>query len=321
MASKFVKVYDVILHSSVWLEEPETRIVFLTMLIMADENGDVAASLGGLAHAARVSREKCERAIQTLTSPDPDSRTKDLDGRRIVATDGGWHVVNHRKYRDKRTQKQIGTAERVRRHRERKATALPVTNVTPVTPEAEAEAEADQRSRADQVLDLCEQKSKDQIPNGRLAGLHARADARTREAAAEAPPAPDSESTIRPVGLEREYHPDEEFVDRVSPIAVEAYVPSDWLVDAAMASGLDATALGDTLVRYRKRSKLATASQATHDKAFKGWLKNQNFVDKPPSVAPPAPAEKRAPPVHPNDAAGYALKPPWHPDFKKQEAK
>lgn len=315
MASKFVKVYDVILHSSVWLEEPETRIVFLTMLIMADENGDVAASLGGLAHAARVSREKCERAIQTLTSPDPDSRTKDLDGRRIVATDGGWHVVNHRKYRDKRTQKQIGTAERVRRHRERKATALPVTNVTPVTPEAEAEAEAETERISGK------QRSKDPIPNGRLAGLHARADARTREAAAEAPPAPDSEPTLRPVGLERERHPDEEFVDRVSPVAVEAYVPSDWLVDAAMASGLDATALGETLDRYRKRSKLATASQAAHDKAFKGWLKNQNFSDKPPSVAPPPPAEKRATPVHPNDAAGYALKPPWHPDFKKQEAK
>jgi len=36
-----------------------------------------------------------------LKSPDPYSRTKQDEGRRIKEVEGGWLVLNHKKYREK----------------------------------------------------------------------------------------------------------------------------------------------------------------------------------------------------------------------------
>jgi len=71
------------------------------MLAMSNKQGIVEASVPGLADFARVSVDECRAAIAKLEAPDPDSRTKVLDGRRIVPVDGGWELVNHAKYREK----------------------------------------------------------------------------------------------------------------------------------------------------------------------------------------------------------------------------
>lgn len=122
MSRNFVKLYGSILDSSVWAEDAETRLVWVTLLAMADENGHVEASPGGLARRANVSKAGCEAAIGKFLSPDPDSKSQDHEGRRIQAAPGGWDLLNHRRYRDMRTTTQIQTAERVRRHRERAVT-------------------------------------------------------------------------------------------------------------------------------------------------------------------------------------------------------
>jgi hypothetical protein len=113
----FVKLYGTILTSTVWSEPHSTRIVWITMLALADKDGHVAASIPGLAHAAHVTREECEAALSTFLAPDPDSRTKEYEGRRIEIADGGWIVLNRGKYRELRTDKQIADAERQKRHR------------------------------------------------------------------------------------------------------------------------------------------------------------------------------------------------------------
>ena len=69
------------------------------MLALADKNGEVAATVPGLADMARVSSEECEIALKTFLTPDPDSRSKDSDGRRIEEIEGGWEIINHAKYR------------------------------------------------------------------------------------------------------------------------------------------------------------------------------------------------------------------------------
>jgi hypothetical protein len=89
------------------------------MLALADQNGNVHASVPGLAHTARVEIAECIEALEIFKEPDTFSRTKENEGRRIEEIDGGWHILNHAKYRDIRTVNQIKTAERQQRFRER----------------------------------------------------------------------------------------------------------------------------------------------------------------------------------------------------------
>ena len=117
----YVKLIQSMLTSTVWSESDSTRIVFVTMLLMADKNGEVLGSIPGIARFAGVSIDSCSAAIERLSSPDKYSSSKLADGRRIVAIDGGWELVNHAKYREMASKEdsQHSAAERKRRQRER----------------------------------------------------------------------------------------------------------------------------------------------------------------------------------------------------------
>lgn len=145
MSMTFTKLFSSITESTIWVENNETRIVWIAMLAMADRRGRVWGSVPGLANRARVSVEGCRKAIALFLSPDPDSRTKVAEGRRIEEIDGGWRLINHEKYRSIRDQDEtrVKTAERVKKHREKKRN---VTLVTPSNDSAEAEAEAEAKT-------------------------------------------------------------------------------------------------------------------------------------------------------------------------------
>jgi hypothetical protein len=112
----YTKLHSTILDSSIWAESMATRLVWITMLAMADQNGIVQASVGGLARRANVTREECDEALRVFLGPDPDSRDG-TTGERIEKVPGGWLVLNHANYRDKQTREQEQTAARVARHR------------------------------------------------------------------------------------------------------------------------------------------------------------------------------------------------------------
>jgi hypothetical protein len=97
----YTKLFGSIIASTIWRESKETKIVWITMLAMAKKDGIVEASIPGLAVLAGVTTQECERAINTLLSPDPYSRSKEHEGRRIATVEGGWHILNHAKYRAK----------------------------------------------------------------------------------------------------------------------------------------------------------------------------------------------------------------------------
>ena len=97
----YTKLFNSIVASTIWSEPDETRIVWITMLALANSGGIVEASVPGLAVLARVTPEKCRAAIATLEAPDPDSRSQEYEGRRIRKVDGGWLILNHTKYRSK----------------------------------------------------------------------------------------------------------------------------------------------------------------------------------------------------------------------------
>jgi hypothetical protein len=143
----FTKLHATILDSSIWQEPSHVRIVWITMLAMADQDGVVHASIGGLAHRANVTREQTLEALTCFMSPDPDSRDR-TSGERVEEVPGGWLILNHSNYRDRQTREQMLTAARVAKHRSRPS--VTEGDVTPynATSPSEAEAEADNRKRA-----------------------------------------------------------------------------------------------------------------------------------------------------------------------------
>ena len=153
MSLTFTKLFSSITESTVWCEPSSTRIVWITMLAMADSHGRVWASIPGLANRARVSIDECEAALQTFFAPDPYSRTPDNEGRRIEAIDGGWRLLNHGKYRAIRDEESAKESKRryinARREEERKAaegveqSRTQSNSVDRSIDNAEADAEAD----------------------------------------------------------------------------------------------------------------------------------------------------------------------------------
>lgn len=98
MSDTYTKLFSSITESTVWGESYATRIVWVTMLAMADAKGAVYGSVPGLARRANVTLQEVEQALAAFTAPDAYSRTKDEDGRRIEEIDGGWRLINHAKY-------------------------------------------------------------------------------------------------------------------------------------------------------------------------------------------------------------------------------
>ena len=130
--SGYAKLWSDIVMSSVWSLPDKTRIVWVTMLALKDAGGMVAGTIPGLANAARVSVEDCEKAIEQLSSTDKYSNTKTSEGRRIEIIDGGWLVVNHFKYRDAKCGDDVKSDQariRMKRMREQKELRDSVTVV------------------------------------------------------------------------------------------------------------------------------------------------------------------------------------------------
>ena len=121
MARKpFVVIDAEILSSSVWSEASHVRLVWLTLLILCDTDGYVGASIPGIARAAGVSLDETRDAMERLQMPDPDSRTKTDEGRRVRLAERGFQILNFREHLDRLSAERAKSRDRVRKHRERK---------------------------------------------------------------------------------------------------------------------------------------------------------------------------------------------------------
>ena len=121
MSVTFTKLFSSITESTVWCEPDSTRIVWITMLAMADRKGRVWGSIPGLANRARVTIEQTERALRTFKSPDRYSRTPDNEGRRVEDIDGGWFLLNYEKHRATQDEESVKESKRRYINRRREA--------------------------------------------------------------------------------------------------------------------------------------------------------------------------------------------------------
>jgi hypothetical protein len=161
MSTTFTKLFASITESTIWAEPHTVRIVWITMLAMADRHGRVWASIPGLANRSRVTLEECEDALDRFQKPDKYSRTPDFEGRRIEPIDGGWRLLNHAKYRAIRDEESALEAKRKYaakiRGAERKESPGQVDKVDQSRSEANTvdasrdNAEADSEAEADSV--------------------------------------------------------------------------------------------------------------------------------------------------------------------------
>ena len=140
----YAKLDAGILDSSLWLDRC-AREVFITTLLLAEPfelrealpqyhadsliltgwsvppgwYGKVGAAGPGILRRACVDHAEGIAALERLGSPDPDSRTTDFEGRRLVRVNGCYLVLNYMTYRDR----DHTAAVRSKRYRDRKASS------------------------------------------------------------------------------------------------------------------------------------------------------------------------------------------------------
>jgi len=147
----YAKLFESLTDSTVWALPHHVRVVWVTIMAKADRTGYLAMSVYMLARASNVTLSECEEALALFMAPDPHSRTKDHEGRRLIPGPDGWQVVNYVKYRNMRSEEERREyrAEWMRNHRQQQKREQPVTPVNSVNgnehitePEAEAEPKA-----------------------------------------------------------------------------------------------------------------------------------------------------------------------------------
>jgi hypothetical protein len=119
----FGKILRQIYRSSV-ARDGDMLSMMMHCIVLSDSNGRLDMHIAALASTIKWDEPRAVAAIAKLMEPDPESRTKDFEGRRLIPLDAerswGWIVVNKKLYRDstpEQRQKQQN-AERQRRFRE-----------------------------------------------------------------------------------------------------------------------------------------------------------------------------------------------------------
>ena len=96
----FALLWQKTLYSSLWVNESkETRLLFITMLMLKNSSGVIQASIVGLADAAKITPDECKASLKILMSPDPNDTSKVEEGKRIKEVPGGWQIINSDLYR------------------------------------------------------------------------------------------------------------------------------------------------------------------------------------------------------------------------------
>lgn len=108
--SGYTPVFDTVYHGTLCGKWP-TLPVWLTVLPMADKHGNIDLTYQAISVLTGWPIDLLKQAFAELTAPDPESRSSDEEGRRLVLIDPenrswGWRVVNHRVYREKARKQQ-----------------------------------------------------------------------------------------------------------------------------------------------------------------------------------------------------------------------
>ncbi len=97
----FVKIHSSILDSTMWTYDSDTRVIWITMLVMCDQFGSIESRAPGIAKQCGLPLDVVIKALNKFLKPDKYSRTQEYEGRRIEETSEGYTILNYPKYREK----------------------------------------------------------------------------------------------------------------------------------------------------------------------------------------------------------------------------
>lgn len=122
---------DALLSSSILAEGPDVVATWTLLLASSNRHGESSLTIPFVASVLRIPDERAALAFEILSSPDPQSRNKAHEGRRIIQTDEGtWLLVSHIKYREKAS-RYAATERQARYEARRKAALSPENNSQP----------------------------------------------------------------------------------------------------------------------------------------------------------------------------------------------
>src|SRR6185503_3861616 len=119
----YTKLFQSIITSTIWQEDNNCRVLWVTILALKDHDHICRATIPGLAKICNLSIEETERYMDKFQQPDKYSRSQKDDGRRIRRVDDGWFVINGEDYDNKlkHLERQDYIRDKVREHRAKKA--------------------------------------------------------------------------------------------------------------------------------------------------------------------------------------------------------
>jgi len=126
--------------------QPDEILVFTNLLAHCDSTGHVDKHPKAISEETGLSISRVQDALFFLESPDPESRSPEEEGRRIIRLDEhrswGWRIVNHGKYRAIRSEEDRREQNRLAQERWRNKNKQSKPR-KPKSAQAEAEAEGD----------------------------------------------------------------------------------------------------------------------------------------------------------------------------------
>lgn len=113
----------------------QALVTFQQLIVLSSPDGVVDMTAHAISRRTSIPLDIIETGIAALMTPDPESRTPDEEGRRIVLLEDhrnwGWQIVNHRKYQALRNAEERREYMRVAQATRREKLRLDVVS-TPV---------------------------------------------------------------------------------------------------------------------------------------------------------------------------------------------
>jgi hypothetical protein len=97
----YCKIYTALLRGGVNDQPDHVFRLWVTMLLLADQDGVVRGSVRWLSKEANnMPLDHVRGALEFFNTPDAESKCQEYEGRRAVPVEGGWLIVTKKVYRE-----------------------------------------------------------------------------------------------------------------------------------------------------------------------------------------------------------------------------